>query len=537
MEEVAGVAALVAQRLDMDPQRILTLLSGRVGAVTKAVLPDKAIAIADVFSAAGVKVVVLPAAYQDASRGAADSAPAPEPEEAPAVARREEPREVSPEATAAPVPEPPSVRAVKPGPESGEDSEERPADEPDAELQGRDEWDRGGGWNVDDVLRLWGGRAPDATHGRSSHDDPDSHDGHDGHDAQDGHGRHDFHDVRGGHDSRRAAGASEDEALPGAEDDRPYPEHDPELEDEADRLGPRATDASTSPFTTSTRWVPSPHDEYGFDPDEVPIVPADEGGTSSRDDGRGFGAGRGGARGAARGPADGPVGARNSGFSNSGGAEAAYGHLLGDPPREGPRLRVFLMWGLIASIVVFLLLQFVMADRVRSGPPPSAFSVGLEAFRKGEFTSALRAWEPEAENGNAAAQYYLGYMAQNGLGQPWSNARAAGYYRRAAEAGLPEAQLALGDLYLRGMGVEQDEAQGAELYRRAAATGDAQGRFEYGKLLLHGKGVERDPRVALEQFQAAADAGLHVAADYVAFALEAVAADPEPEAPPQAPTP
>ncbi len=278
------------------------------------------------------------------------------------------------------------------------------------------------------------------------------------------------------------------------------------LEEEADQLGPRVPAPGGSLFSTSTRWVPSPHDEYGFDGDPVPQV-ANGGDLEEQwNEGRMTSAGR--------------------GFGPRAGTWADERHTA-EPPREGPRLRIFLMWGLIVSIVVFLLLQFVMADRARSGPEPSAYSAGLRAFRNGEFAAAIRAWEPEAVEGNAAAQYYLGYMAQNGLGQPWSNARAAGYYRGAAEAGLPEAQLALGDLYLRGMGVERDEAQGAALYAQAAGSGDTRARFEYGKLLLHGKGVARDPALALAQFEAAAGAGLADAADLVAFAKEAVEAQPE----------
>lgn len=505
----------------MEAQRIVTLLSGRVGAVTKAVLQDKAVAIAEVFAAAGVEVVVLAA---------------PEPSAAPTPAK-------APEAV---VTEPASWYATGAGAEHEGDAEAEEAeeDEEDAEEGGaqatpaRQVWDSGRAWS-DDEVGDWRALAPRASdfHGvvgqaedelepleadpyeeEASEDEPYTPEAAAGAPAPEDHGAAPYDGEVA--DPEAAAAASSGVVPPAApfqaDDGQRYRDIDPELEDEADRLGPRPAGAGPSVFSTSTRWVPSPHDEYGFDPDEVPMVPASGPAAGAVDEGRMTTAGRG-------------VGARS-------GTTTTFGQQPEEAPKEGPQLRIFLMWALIVSIVLFLLLQFVMADRTSGAPPVSAYAAGLAAFRKGEFASAIRAWEPEAEAGNATAQYYLGYMAQNGLGQSWSNARAAGYYRRAAEAGLPEAQLALGDLYLRGMGVEQDDGRGAGLYAMAAGAGDPRARFEYGKLLLHGKGVTRDPAAALDQFEAAAAGGWEAAADYVAFAKEAAAETAAAEqAAPQAP--
>ena len=191
-----------------------------------------------------------------------------------------------------------------------------------------------------------------------------------------------------------------------------------------------------------------------------------------------------------------------------------------EEPREGPQLRVYLLWALAISLLVLILLQFVMALRVdgTSAAVAGAFEAGLVAYRKGDFGAARNIWEPVADAGNAQAQYFLGFMLQNGLGQPWSNARAANWYRRAAHQGLPEAQLALGDLYLRGMGVELDPRVGAAWYASAAVAGDPTGQYEYAKLLLHGVGVEQDMSTALAWFEAAATGGHEAAADYVRYA-------------------
>lgn len=57
-EKVAQVAQRIAERLNVPVERIVTLLDGRVGEVTKPVLADKADAITEVFAEAGVSVVI-----------------------------------------------------------------------------------------------------------------------------------------------------------------------------------------------------------------------------------------------------------------------------------------------------------------------------------------------------------------------------------------------------------------------------------------------------------------------------------------------
>ncbi len=198
--------------------------------------------------------------------------------------------------------------------------------------------------------------------------------------------------------------------------------------------------------------------------------------------------------------------------------------------RRAPKLRTYLLVALAVALIVLVVLQFVVGARPPDASVIGTFDAGLEAYRKGEFTAARRVWEPLAEAGHAQAQYLLGFMLQNGLGTPWTNAGAAGWYRRAAQQGHPQAQLALGDLYLRGMGVGQDLAVGAAWYASAAVAGYPQAQFEYAQLLLHGVGVEQDFASARAWFEAAAANGVEEAADFVEYArvnAEAVEASAE----------
>ena len=84
------------------------------------------------------------------------------------------------------------------------------------------------------------------------------------------------------------------------------------------------------------------------------------------------------------------------------------------------------------------------------------FQRGLEAAQRGDFATALREWEPLAEQGDSDAQYSLGFMYANGLGVPQDYKTAVKWYTLAAEQGNDIAQLYLGLSYALGKGVIQD---------------------------------------------------------------------------------
>ena len=75
------------------------------------------------------------------------------------------------------------------------------------------------------------------------------------------------------------------------------------------------------------------------------------------------------------------------------------------------------------------------------------FQKGLDAAVRGDHATALHEWIPLAEQGNAAAQFQLGWMYDNGLGVPENNKEAVKNYKRAAEQGYARAQFNLGMMY------------------------------------------------------------------------------------------
>jgi TPR repeat protein len=97
-------------------------------------------------------------------------------------------------------------------------------------------------------------------------------------------------------------------------------------------------------------------------------------------------------------------------------------------------------------------------------------------FSSGNHLLAVQPCTSAAEQGDARAQFKLGWMYERGLGVPQDNAEAVRWYRAAAEQGNTSAQSNLGFMYQRGLGVPQDYAEAVRWYRAAAEQGNTPGR-------------------------------------------------------------
>ena len=93
----------------------------------------------------------------------------------------------------------------------------------------------------------------------------------------------------------------------------------------------------------------------------------------------------------------------------------------------------------------------------------------LHAWRAGEHAAAIAVWQVQAEQGDADAALYLGFLHRRGLAVASDDAQAAAWYRRAAELGLAEAQYELALMYELGIGVERDPGEAARWYALSSA--------------------------------------------------------------------
>ena len=101
----------------------------------------------------------------------------------------------------------------------------------------------------------------------------------------------------------------------------------------------------------------------------------------------------------------------------------------------------------------------------------------FKALTRGDYQTAVKLWLPLAEQGDAAAQSYLGMMYDNGQGVKQDDVEAVKWYRKAAEQGDTFAQSNLGMMYLSGQGVQKDRTLAKEWLSKACDNGDQKGCF------------------------------------------------------------
>lgn len=149
-----------------------------------------------------------------------------------------------------------------------------------------------------------------------------------------------------------------------------------------------------------------------------------------------------------------------------------------------------------------------------------ALLIGQQAYKCGDYATALREFRTLANQGNTAAQFFLGTMYRNGDGVSASGEEAARWIRLAAEQAMADAQFSFGVLYDDGEGVAQDSFEAARWYRLAAQQGCASAQFNLGTCFHEGRGVKQDETkaawwITLAAEQGAADAQLNLGIRYL----------------------
>jgi hypothetical protein len=120
-----------------------------------------------------------------------------------------------------------------------------------------------------------------------------------------------------------------------------------------------------------------------------------------------------------------------------------------------------------AAVLLFSTCNFVDAASLRQG---------VSAFSRQDFLLASRIFIPLAEQGDPAAQAYLGFMFETGRGVPQNYTEAAMWYRRSAEQGYGAAQYSLGLLYDRGQGVPRNIVEASKWLNLSTAVASRKNR-------------------------------------------------------------
>jgi len=138
------------------------------------------------------------------------------------------------------------------------------------------------------------------------------------------------------------------------------------------------------------------------------------------------------------------------------------------------------------------LVALVLSIVCLAAPVWADFKAGEEAYRRGDYATALHEWQPPAEQGHADAQYHLGLLYANGQGVPKDDVQAWQWYEKAAVQGHAEAQANLGILYDYGRGVQQDFKVAVYWLRLSAKQGNDSAQRRLGFMYERGAGVQQD---------------------------------------------
>ncbi len=122
------------------------------------------------------------------------------------------------------------------------------------------------------------------------------------------------------------------------------------------------------------------------------------------------------------------------------------------------------------------------------------------AYSRGNYAYALRLFEPPAQDGNPAAEFFIGKMYDAGQGLPQSSAKAVEWTTRAANQNFAPAHYNLGTVYERGEGVPQNYGTAARWYRVASNQSLAAAQITLGALYMRGLGVRQDNVAAARWF-------------------------------------
>ena len=191
--------------------------------------------------------------------------------------------------------------------------------------------------------------------------------------------------------------------------------------------------------------------------------------------------------------------------------EAARWARRRDQEERARKVRVRVFWWIAAAIVftafmlaVTVLLaqdntEFVQRQAAEQGDAEAQYALGF-MYATGEGVSkdepeAVRWYRLAADQGYASAQYFLGVMYADGRGVSKDEAEAVRWYRLAADQGYASAQYFLGIMYADGRGVLKDEAEAVRWYRLAADQGYANAQLVLGIVYADGRGVSKDDSV------------------------------------------
>ncbi len=159
-----------------------------------------------------------------------------------------------------------------------------------------------------------------------------------------------------------------------------------------------------------------------------------------------------------------------------------------------------------AAVIIFAVIALAQSQS-QSSDISKTTADQTAASKDDKFKETLKL----AEQGDAEAQFDLGWKYDQGEGVPQDYKEAVKWYTKAAGQGIAVAQSRLGRMYETGEGVPQDNKEAAKLYTKAAEQGFALAQYFLGGMYCGGRGVQQDYKEAVKWFTKAAEQGFSLA--------------------------
>lgn len=128
------------------------------------------------------------------------------------------------------------------------------------------------------------------------------------------------------------------------------------------------------------------------------------------------------------------------------------------------------------------------------------YANALDAIRQGNYFSAVQELEEPVAQGDAKAQYLLGYLTFYGHGTNPNDEKAFELFEKAAAQDHARARSFMAYMYDEGRGVPQDRKQAFVLYSKSAQEGDVSAIINLGAMYAQGKVVPQDYVKAFQLF-------------------------------------
>jgi TPR repeat protein len=146
------------------------------------------------------------------------------------------------------------------------------------------------------------------------------------------------------------------------------------------------------------------------------------------------------------------------------------------------------MAGLASALLVAPAAAQHKPARTPAAAQEDPVKAGVDAYDRGDYRTALAKWRPEAERGNADAQFNMGQAYKLGRGVPADSRQAEDWYRKAVLQGHEQAEGYFGvTLFENGK-----RAEAVKWLQRAVGRDDARAQYILGVMLFNADGVQKD---------------------------------------------